>query len=330
MIAYRALEMHSHTLHSDGVFTVEGLCRACKARELDGVALTDHNTTSGWQDLNPALEAQTLPVVRGIEWTTFFGHLLVLGPDKYVDWRSAAPDTIDACTSAIQQVNGAVGIAHPFALGSPFCTGCHWEFNVRAWQHINYVEVWSEEFPQLNPINDLALQYWTDLLNRGHRLAATCGRDWHGPDNGKRLHMPVTYLGVEEGVVNTRTVRDALHRGRSYVTSGPAIDLTVVTRDGRACGIGDTVRAEEVRVHWRVDHTARRAQWEGFDIRPEAVALVQNGVPIEQIKCREGAGTDESQTGMTLWPGWLRLELLGSYMGRKDQLLAFTSPVYVQ
>ncbi|MGJ4851664.1 CehA/McbA family metallohydrolase [Bacillota bacterium Meth-B3] len=326
MIAYKSLEMHSHTLHSDGTFTVEALCRACKARELDGVALTDHNTMSGWEDLLPSLEAETLPVVRGIEWTTFYGHMLVLGADEYVDWRLATPDTIDDCARAVHAANGVVGIAHPYALGSPFCTGCHWEFNVRDWRNVDYVEVWSEQFPVLNPINELALQFWTDLLNRGHRLAAANGRDWHGRD-AERFHMPVTYLGVEGGVVNTRTARDALRAGRTYVTSGPALSLAAEQK-GRAFGLGESLRPGDANLRWALDTTARAAQWEGFGIVPREIALVQNGAPVAAAPCG-GAPVERGGFTLPLWPGWLRLEVLGDYMGKTGQLLAFTSPIYV-
>lgn len=328
MIRYKAFEMHAHTLHSDGTFTVQTLCQACKERELDGVALTDHNTMSGWEDITPALEKETLPVIRGIEWTTFFGHMLVLGADKYVDWRFATPDTIDEYTKAIQDVNGAVGLAHPFALGSPFCTGCHWDFNIRDWRYVDYVEVWSEHFPCLNPINDLAFQYWTDLLNRGHRLAATNGRDWHGRDT-KRNHMPVTYLGVKDGVVNSLTAREALHAGRVYVTSGPALAFSA-EQNGLDYGLGDTLQAGKSQIRWAMDATVRAAQWKGFGIVPREISLVQNGAPVHTIPL-----TDEPlQAGtldLPLWPGWIRLEVLGDYMEQsKRALLAFTSPLYIE
>ena len=329
MIIYKAFEMHSHTMHSDGTFTAKELCLACKARELDGVALTDHNTMAAWDDISPQLEAQTLPVIRGIEWTTFFGHMLVLGADEYVDWRFATPDTIDTFTKAIQQVNGAVGIAHPYALGSPFCTGCHWEFNVRDWENIDYIEVWSEQSPQFNPINELALQYWTNLLNHGHNLAATCGRDWHGPDKEERLHMPVTYLGVEGGVVNNQTAREALHTGRVYVTSGPEIDL-FITRNAKKYGLGETACPGEAAVHWSLDSTTRVHQWEGFGIIPREVVLVQNGAPMASAPCKENMGKQSGDFTLSLWPGWLRLEILGDYMGKENQLLAFTSPIYIK
>ncbi len=327
MIEYRAMEMHSHTLHSDGQFTVAELCKACKERELDGVALTDHNTLSGCAEATPELQADTLPVVDGIEWTTFYGHMLVLGADAYVDWRSATPDTIDAYTEAIQKVNGAVGVAHPYSLGSPFCTGCHWVFSVRNWETVDYIEVWSGEFPQFEPINEPAYQFWTDLLNQGHKLAATNGRDWHGPDGDKKPHMPVTYLGVEGGTVNNVTAREALHSGRSYVTSGPALAVKLVQR-GLSYGLGETVRPGEAAVCWQLDCSVRKAQWEAFGIQPKEVVLIQNGAPVASLPCG-GAMVEEGCFTLPLWPGWLRLEVTGEYMGKEAQLLAFTSPIYI-
>lgn len=328
MIAYRPMELHTHTLHSDGAFTVEGLCEAAKARELQGVALTDHNTFSGLHEATPELAAHMLPLIPGIEWTTFFGHLLVIGADKYVDWRTATPDNIDEHLKAIREANGVAGIAHPFALGSPFCTGCFWEYRVRDWSLVDYIEVWNEPDPQLNPTNDLALQWWTDLLNQGHRLAATCGTDWHGPDKAEARHKPVTYLGLEDGMVTTASVRDALHAGRVYVTSGPELSLEA-QQEGNSLGIGDQLHAGKAVFKWCIDNTTRAAQWQGFGIAARKAVIVQNGAPLHEAPC-SAVGQDGGQFGLSLWPGWIRLEIIGDYQGEQDQLLAFTSPIYIR
>lgn len=328
MFEYKPFEMHAHTLHSDGTFTADELCRACKAWELAGVLLTDHNTLSAYDELSPELERETLPVIHGIEWTTFYGHLLVIGADKYVDWRLATPDNIDTYTTQIQQANGAVGIAHPCAPGSPFCTGCHWDFNIKDWRQVNYIEVWSGPFPLLEPYNEPGFQWWTDLLNKGHRLAASSGRDWHGPDEGEPQHMPATYLGLARGEVNTLTAREALRAGRVYVTGGPEISLSL-TQEGRRFGLGDTAKAGEAEISVTLDNTARMAQWAKFGIRARQLDLVQNGAPVVSIPLN-GDEKETVRQGISLWPGWLRLEVMGDYLGKADQLLAFTSPVYVE
>lgn len=321
---YKALEMHTHTLHSDGTFTVEALCRAARELDFDGLAITDHNTLAPYEQLTPALEMETLPVVRGIEWTTFFGHLLVLGCDRYVDWRFATPGNIDDYLREIHRQNGVVGIAHPFELGSPFCTGGHWQFEVRDWEAIDYIEVWSEPSPQLKTKNIRALQWWTDLLNRGYHIAATQGRDWHGPSQ-ERESRSATYLGVENGVVNTETAKEALRKGRSFVTCGPGLALHA-EQNGRCAGLGETVRPGQAVVEVSIDSSLRRAQWEGFGIRPRKLQLIHNGAVLAQIPCQSTAA---HSLELTLCPGWIRLEAVGDYQGREDTLLAFTSPIYI-
>ena len=98
-----ACELHCHTVHSDGDFTVPALLEAARARHLDGIALTDHNTFSGYMEA----KASVSPVVLGgIEWTTYFGHMLVLDCAQYVDWRDAKPDTIDEKMRLVHENGG--------------------------------------------------------------------------------------------------------------------------------------------------------------------------------------------------------------------------------
>ena len=67
-------ELHCHTLHSDALFTPEELAEAARDNQIDLIALTDHNTLSGYAQM----EQTGLPFIHGIEWTTFYGHMLVL------------------------------------------------------------------------------------------------------------------------------------------------------------------------------------------------------------------------------------------------------------
>ena len=198
MIRYIPVELHCHTLHSDGDFTPAALMEAARDFGCGAIALTDHNTASGMQEITPKLQARLLPVVPGIEWTTFYGHMLVLGARRYVDWRFARPETIDRFTAQINEADGVVGIAHPFSMGGVLYTGGFWEFQVRDWSKISYIEVWHVGENDERLENARALAWWKSLLNEGHRLAAVSGRDWHRPDAAPRL-CAVTYVGIETG-----------------------------------------------------------------------------------------------------------------------------------
>lgn len=56
MLKWFPCEMHCHTLHSDGKFTVESLMQTAKEYGLSGIALTDHNTVSGWDEITEERE----------------------------------------------------------------------------------------------------------------------------------------------------------------------------------------------------------------------------------------------------------------------------------
>ncbi len=325
MIQYKALEMHSHTLHSDGNFTPEELCRAAKQLQLDGIALTDHNTLSAHAYLISHPEASRIPVVTGIEWTTFFGHMLVLGAESSIDWRDAMPDTLDHYLKEIRAVNGVTGIAHPFEIGSPLCTGCHWDFAVHDWNLIDYIEVWSKAAPTTQFDNIQAFDMWTRLLNQGYKIAATAGRDWHweGPT---RLHSAATYIGVENGEVSTRSICDAIRAGRTYVTAGPVIDFQISSGQ-QTYAIGDSLHSGSCRGRIIVDPTVRQEIWGDFGIKVREVRIVANG---DVVLSMPAEGTQESDFDLKLRPGWVRAELYGDALGETEKRIGFTSPIYVE
>jgi predicted metal-dependent phosphoesterase TrpH len=62
------IDLHTHSTASDGTDTPAGLMAAAAAAGLDVVAITDHDTTSGWDE---ALAARPpgLTVVRGVEFS---------------------------------------------------------------------------------------------------------------------------------------------------------------------------------------------------------------------------------------------------------------------
>ncbi len=325
MIQYKAFEMHTHTVHSDGKFTVADLQKAAKECLLDGVLLTDHNTMSGERDLPVVAEKDTVPVIVGIEWTTFFGHMLIIGAESYIDWRYVLPDTIDTYVDKIRKVNGVVGIAHPFAIGSPMCTGCYWNFKIRRWDNINYIEVWSQTNPTALYENRLAFLFWTELLNSGYKIAATSGTDWHWKEEHQE-HTAVTYLGLDEGIVTTDTIRDAIKAGRTFVTAGPVIQFSIQT-NGKKCELGETIKAGAGKVIIRIDQTRRRNVWDSFEITGQSVNIVSNGKTVSSVLL-----SDRSSYSLEIefQPGWIRAELYGDILDKKNQLLGFTSPIYVK
>lgn len=320
---YFAAELHCHTLHSDGTFTLEELCRSAKDEGLAVIASTDHNTQSAQLELTDALQSETLPVISGIEWTTFFGHMLVLGAVSFVDWRFALPDNIDTYIKQVKDAGGLVGLAHPFDLGSPMCTGGHWDFQIKDWNQVDYIEVWHEDAPALKTPNLRALALWTRLLDAGYHIGLTYGKDWHGPWD-KEMISACTYLGIKEEKITSELALEAIRQGRTAVTLGPAFVIRL--SDGKSVyHIGDTVPPGSFRLFFFTDEEARRAHWERFQIRAELIRLVGNGGRVlQEMPYQQGT----VQIPVELEHGWIRGELWGTVNGQ-NCALAMTGAIYI-
>ncbi len=196
MLRWIPAELHTHTFHSDGSQSLQELAQAAKGAGIDVIALTDHNTQSGLIDRNEVEASTGIRIMAGMEWTTFYGHMVTLGLLQYVDWRAVGQGDIEQGISQVHEAGGIAGIAHPFRIGSPICTGCYWEYPIHDWSQVDYIEVWSTLMPFMKQDSQRAFALWTSLLDEGHRLAATSGRDWHRtlPDDAPAA---ITYIGLE-------------------------------------------------------------------------------------------------------------------------------------
>lgn len=323
---YKVFELHTHTRHSDGTFTGKELCESAVAFEYDGIAMTDHNTTAPWQEITDELVARTLPVIFGIEWTTFFGHMLVLNASEYVDWRFATPDNIDEYIEKIKKLGGVVGLAHPNCVGNPMCTGCHWDFKVKNWHNVDYIEVWSKPTPMEKYDNLQSHTMWTNLLNEGYKLAATAGRDWHGRDKADFLETTVlsaTYLGFDKGEeITSTTAANAIAKGRTFVSVGPVINM-VATQNDKTYEVGDSLDNGKFSLKVDIDQTTRKKYWEHFGINATKVDVIVNGETVIS------SDKMENVFELDLNNKWLRVEVFGDYKEDKNVRLAFTSPIYV-
>ncbi len=79
------IDLHTHSLASDGTQTPTELVLAARAAGLDVLAITDHDTAEGWPEAVTAAEECGLELVRGMEISTRHRgdavHLLAYLPD---------------------------------------------------------------------------------------------------------------------------------------------------------------------------------------------------------------------------------------------------------
>ena len=318
-MSYLPCELHCHTIHSDGGFTPLSLQQAAVEDHLSLIALTDHNTYSGFDETDPNL----IPVVRGIEWTTYFGHMLVLGARDFVDWRDAVPDNIDEKMKAVRAAGGVVGIAHPFQAGSPICTGGRWEFHVRDFRNVDYKEVWHEDFSPENTENDRALAMYTSLLDQGYHIAAVYGKDWHRPTPPEK-HYGCTYLHFDGGLATPQGALKAIRLGKTVASTGAKF-IFRVHRLGKTYGLGSTIPKGNVTFSFFTDLHSREKNAGKEILEYKTIRIVTNGgKTVLETRC------DTRHERLKIERGhWYRAELWGTVNG-ENKILAVTSPVYCE
>ena len=314
-MSYLPCELHCHTCHSDGKFTPSSLQNSAKENDLSLIALTDHNTFSGCAEL----DGNILPAISGIEWTTYFGHILVLGAKKFVDWRDATPDNIDEKLDEVKAQGGVIGIAHPYQLGSPFCTGGRFEFNIKKWENVDYIEIFHESFDKGNKENKKALALWSRLLDKGYHIAATYGRDWHS--NEAEGNFGCTYIDIENEA-KPENALEAIKNGKTVASLGMKLFFEVI-KNGETYKIGDTVDSGECEINLFCDIYARHQEL--GKISYSEIRIVTNG-----SECIYKAKLNETKIKLNLEPNsWYRAELQGTLDGA-EMPFAVTSPIYTK
>lgn len=313
---YLPCELHCHTIHSDGGFTPAALLNEAHENGLALIALTDHNTISGWEELDDKIT----PSIRGIEWTTYFGHMLVLGAKKYVDWRDATPENIDEKIKEVKLAGGIVGIAHPLQLGSPICSGGRWDFSVQNWDNVDYIEIWHNTFSPNNFENKPATKMWTELLDEGFHIAASYGRDWHNKSNG---NFGCTYLGID-GEINEKNALEAIKLGRTVVSFGAKFFFRV-HQFGTTFSIGETIREGRTVFSFFTDLYAHRENRKVSQALYTSIKIITNGNHcVREVPVTERHVHIDAVAG-----NWYRCELWGT-LDETEQPLAITSPVYTE
>ena len=103
-------DLHTHTVHSDGIMSVPELARFAAGRGLDFLAVTDHNTVSHHAELPAASAAHGVTLVPGQEVTTEQGHANAFGDIGWIDFREPP----DEWLAATERDGGLLSVNHPY------------------------------------------------------------------------------------------------------------------------------------------------------------------------------------------------------------------------
>lgn len=216
-------ELHNHTTESDARIDVKELLDIMVEEGVDAFAITDHNTISGHAKLQKWMEQEKpkLQGIYGMEYTTYYGHILCLNMSEYVPWENINRHQPERLFEAAAKTGAVIGIAHPFAYGDPIAQGCRWEMRIKDYHSFDFIEI-------INNGTDLEAEalpgilWWEDLVLQGYPIAMTAGMDLHG--NAEMKGRFATYIDAAEG----ESAAEALNRGirsqRTFVTKGPVFE----------------------------------------------------------------------------------------------------------
>ena len=223
---FKRLELHNHTVESDGSLTCQELTEYLAADHVDAFAITDHNTTSGQKKIEQLLEEKHYPIslIRGMEYTTYFGHILCLNLSKYVPWNSIDQHRPELLFEAAREKGALVGIAHPFSYGDPFARGCRFEMTISDYSKVDFIEIFNNPEP-LHEVNERGTNLWISLIFSGYQITATSGMDLH--NRAKLAGCYATYIEGKSGGNIASELDTAIHTHRTWVSKG-ALLLTEV------------------------------------------------------------------------------------------------------
>jgi hypothetical protein len=206
-LRWLAGDLHTHTVHSDGVMTVAELARFAAGRGLDFIAVTDHNTISQHAELPAAAAAHGIVLLPGQEITTEGGHAGAIGNTSWVDFRQPP----DAWLTTTEEGGGLLSINHPIG------GNVSWALPMQ--RRPPLIEVW--HWSWLDTRWTTPIGWWLAW----HPAAIPVGgSDWHRPGSDAPPGSPTTWVAAE--AADPAAVLAGLRAGRTAVSAskdGPVL-----------------------------------------------------------------------------------------------------------
>lgn len=223
---WKRIELHNHTIESDGTMTVRELVRYLNRQGIYAFSLTDHNTISGFPKLQMACDSQASPMeyINGFELTSYYGHLLCQNVSSYIPWDDIHKDFADPLFQRVHESGGLAGPAHPFSLPFPFSNGMRWSMKIHDHHLVDFIEVINNAHPMI-PDNQEAILWWENLIFSGYRICPVSGMDLHRPVSMDGFYT--TFIQVEEEEASLPLSVQLDHAVRSCsacVTRGPVLN----------------------------------------------------------------------------------------------------------
>ncbi|MCM3760559.1 CehA/McbA family metallohydrolase [Alkalihalobacillus oceani] len=207
-------DLHMHSVHSDGSYTLDEIVELCEQKGLDFIATTDHNTTSQNQFIH---KESPLTIIPGMELTTNFGHCNFFGvADPVRDFRAISDDQVRERLTEAKTAGAKISLNHPHC---PQC-GWHWDWEL----DYDFVEVWNGPWREANA---KTVDWWHQQLCQGKRIPAIGGSDTHRPHRYVQHGTPTVWVYSDSR--SGESILRAIEQRRvsvSYLPDGPFVSLS--------------------------------------------------------------------------------------------------------
>ncbi len=309
-------DLHMHTFHSDGNWTIKGLLDFAENNNLDFLGLTDHNTFAHHAELDRAAKNyKNLLVLRSEEVTTYGGHFNVWGlPDAgLIDFRITPGDAsrLQNIIEGVHKTGLLASINHPTAL----CGGCDWSYG--DWTKMDAVEIWNGVWDFQD---ETALKKWDELLQKGQKITAIGSSDTHNPPlaenkNGLGIGTPTNHAGMKSLTQNELLA--AIKSGRVWISESTAnYNLEFTAAGLTQFNIGDAGAGLNGKI--RVECNAKNFP------AGSSVSLISNGQILQKEKIEQSDYTFNKIFEVDK-DSYYRLEVRDA----AGKMLALTNPIFV-
>jgi hypothetical protein len=349
------LNIHMHTVYSDGHGTHEDIAEAALQTGIDAVIVSDHNVwvqgKEGWIEKDDKRVLMLVgEEVHDQAREPQKNHLLVIGAEKELAPFASKPQEL---IGAAAKAGGLTFLAHPVdhaapKFGEDDLSWVDWDARgftgIELWNGLSEFKSHLRSRPQAlyyaynlksiasGPFRD-TVQKWDELLSEGRKVVAIGGSDAHalparmGPLKRTLFPYPFHFNAINTHILTEQPFSGSLERDKKLVMAA--------LRGGHAF-IGYDLPAS-TRGFRFLAHTAEGDRWMGDEIPLDQGATLQARLPkrADEVRIlREGEIVKTLQNcdacvHHAKRPGAYRIEADLRYRG-KLRAWIFSNPIYVR